>query len=99
MRLIAGEGYLSHTNPLFYHLKIPKLNDIRLYLLAIYGFKINRDGLLSYRAHSYDTIIIRVVDGGLFRRSRMSPDLATHWILLYLRFGTLYLATLKVEQH
>ena len=36
IRLIAGEGYLAHTNPLFYSLKILKLNYIHVYVLISY---------------------------------------------------------------
>ena len=55
IRLMAGESYHAHTDPLFYRLKILKLNDIHVYFLAICGFKMNSGGLFSYPAHSYDT--------------------------------------------
>ena len=55
IRLVAGSGYLDHTSPLFYRLRILKLYDIHVYLLALHGFRMSRDGLFTYPDHSHDT--------------------------------------------
>ena len=40
--LIINEGYLIQTDPLFYHTKLLKLCNTYVYLLALYGYKINK---------------------------------------------------------
>ena len=38
IRLIAGQHYLAHTDPLFAPLKILKINDINKFVIAQYMF-------------------------------------------------------------
>ena len=38
IRIISNEGYLAHTDPLFYRARIMKLQDIHKYLLGQYMF-------------------------------------------------------------
>ena len=55
IRLVAGRGFLDHTGPFFYRLKILTLYDIHVYILALKGFRMSRDGLFTYPDHSHDT--------------------------------------------
>ena len=55
IRLVAGRGFLDHAGPLFYRIKILKLYDIHMHLLALKGFRMSRDGLFIYPDHSHDT--------------------------------------------
>lgn len=53
VRIIAGSDYLAHTSPLFYRLGILKLNDIYIYLNAIFMFK--RRESMTTAEHTYNT--------------------------------------------
>ena len=54
IRLIANAGFVDHTNPLFFQLKILKFDDIYRFFLCIYMFKARKYGLYSSR-HNRNT--------------------------------------------
>ena len=53
VRLICGEGYLAHTNPLFFRTKILKFSDIHTFLLCLYFHQ--NFSKFSTPDHAYDT--------------------------------------------
>jgi exonuclease III len=55
IRIITGEGYLSHTDPLFRRTNILKLDDLHTFQLAVYGYKLNARGAFTLPVHEYHT--------------------------------------------
>ena len=55
IRVITGQNYLAHTDPLFHETAVLKLSDIHTYLLALHAFKINSVGGYSHASHAYST--------------------------------------------
>ena len=53
--IITGDNYLGHTSPLFYRLKILKINDIYNYFLSIHMFKLKLRGNAPPRNHNLNT--------------------------------------------
>jgi hypothetical protein len=55
IRIITGENYLAHTDPLFVQTGILKLSDLHTYLLAILMFKNKQAGDVNSVEHRYLT--------------------------------------------
>ena len=54
IRFIANAGFLDHTEPLFFRLKVLKLEDIYKYFMCIHMHNCTQLGLFPPR-HSYNT--------------------------------------------
>jgi hypothetical protein len=55
VRIITGEGYLAHTDPLFFRTGILKLADIHTYILGLYAHKAISVGSFHLSEHQYFT--------------------------------------------
>ena len=55
VRIIAGEEYLSHTNPIFFRTGILKLADIHTYHLALHAYRANTLGSFNLPQHEHLT--------------------------------------------
>ena len=55
IRIITGQSYFAHTDPLFLQTGILKIPDIHKYLLGIYMFKNKMNNNLPRSLHDYYT--------------------------------------------
>ena len=95
LQLLYQASLKSHES-ILYRMRTLKSYGIHVYLLAIYGIKINRDVFFIPL-----TLTILDMDGNLILRSNASPDLSAHCLQLFLSLGVgmHYFATRKCLRH